>query len=113
MKTSKWILTGGLIFSLSLPLTGPLQAQSKPPEPKPGVAAPKAPSFPDGTLLKSDENRAVYVMKKGKRVLIPDPETFNAHKYNWDRIKKVEIPVLKSIPLGQPMPSVKNPVKKS
>jgi len=69
-------------------------------------ADPKAPLYPDGTLLMSKESQSVYVIEKGKRLLIPDPPTFEAKKYRWDQIMKVEPALLKSIPEGKPLPSV-------
>lgn len=112
MKKVKVFLIGGLILSLCMAAAGPIQAQSKTKDTKTGAAASKAPAFPDGTLLMSDESKAIYVMEKGKKVLIPDPATFNAKKYRLDQVKKVEIPVLKSIPEGKPLPSVAKKVEK-
>ena len=107
MKKVKLFLIGSLILSLFMAAAGPIQAQGKPQDTKTGTA-----TYPDGTLLMSNESKAVYVMEKGKKVLIPDPATFNAKKYRWDQIKKVEIPVLKSIPEGKPFPSVVKKVDK-
>jgi hypothetical protein len=94
----------GLMLMFAITAVGPIQAQSKPSEPK--TAAAKAPVYPDGTLLMSTDSKAVYVIEKGKKLLIPDPPTFNAKKYRWDQIMKVEPAVLKSIPAGKPLPSV-------
>jgi hypothetical protein len=75
-------------------------------------AASKAPVYPDGTLLTSSDSKAVYVIEKGKKLLIPDPATFNAKKYRWDQIMKVETAVLNGIPAGKPLPSVVSKGKK-
>ena len=111
MKKARLFLIGGLILSFWVAAAAPIQAQSKPQDTKVAPAS-KAPAYPDGTLLMSDESKSVYVMEKGKKVLIPDPATFNAKKYRWDQVKKVEIPVLKSIPEGKPLPSVAKKVEK-
>jgi hypothetical protein len=99
MKKNKW-----LQVVMSLILTFGLAALVS--------AASKTPVYPDGTLLMTNESYAVYVIEKGKKSLIPDPPTFEAKKFRWDQIMKVEPAVLKSIPTGPPIPSVLKKGKK-
>lgn len=46
-------------------------------------------SYPNGTLIKAVDGNDVYVIINGKKKKIPDPATFNAQGYKWDRIKKI------------------------
>lgn len=103
MKKVKSMLLVAVIMAFFVAAVAPIQAENK---------AGKAPAYPDGTLLMSEGGKAIYVMEKGKKVLIPDPETFTAKKYRLDQVKKLEITVLKSIPEGKPLPSVKEVDKK-
>jgi len=63
------------------------------------------PSRADGTLLQGS-GPAVYVMAACQRHWIPDPDTFNAHGYNWNAIHHVSDADLAAIPEGAPLPSV-------
>src|SRR5258706_422298 len=62
------------------------------------------PSRADGTLLQGSGPQ-VYVVMGCQRHFIPDPETFNAHGYNWSAIQHISDADLTAIPEGAPYPS--------
>ena len=55
----------------------------------------------DGTLIKSNESSAVYVISDGTRRPIVSPETFSGMGYSWDNIKTVPQKVVDLHPLGE------------
>jgi hypothetical protein len=64
--------------------------------------------FADGELIRQSGTQAIYVIEKGIRRLIPDPETFNARGYSWGAVKDISSEEIRSVPEGQPIPSVKS-----
>ena len=65
------------------------------------------PRFADGALIRQGGTQAVYVIEKGRRRLIPDPETFNARGHSWGAIKVLSPEEMSSVPEGQAIPSVR------
>ena len=65
------------------------------------------PSRTDNALLQGS-GPEVYVMAGCQRHWIPDPETFNAHGYDWNAIQHVADADLNAIPSGAPLPPVGN-----
>jgi hypothetical protein len=71
-------------------------------------------NIPDGASLPSRTNgamvqgsgAAVYLMESGKRRLIPNPETFNAMRLDWNAIQHIADADLNNIPEGEPLPAV-------
>jgi murein DD-endopeptidase MepM/ murein hydrolase activator NlpD len=49
---------------------------------------------------------AVYLMENGNRRLIPDPETFNTMRLDWNTIQHITDGDLNNIPEGSPLPAV-------
>lgn len=45
--------------------------------------------YPNGTLIKSENDPTVYIIINGKKRSIPDPASFNNWGYKWDQIKEV------------------------
>jgi hypothetical protein len=66
--------------------------------------------FADGTLLRVNEQDAIYVMQGGQRHWIPDVATFQARGYNWDAVRTISDPEMNAIPLGAPIPKVAGPI---
>jgi surface antigen len=62
--------------------------------------------YPEGSLLRARGDAAVYVIEGGVRRGVPDPETFNARGYRWNRVREVSAQELASIPEGPTLPSV-------
>ena len=62
----------------------------------------------DGTLLQGSGPQ-VYVMAGCQRHWIPDPDTFNAHGYNWNAIQHVSDVDLTAIPEGAPLQKMQQP----
>ena len=62
----------------------------------------------DGTLLQGSGPQ-VYVMAGCQRHWIPDPDTFNAHRYNWNAIQHVSDVDLTAIPEGAPLQKMQQP----
>jgi hypothetical protein len=58
----------------------------------------------DLTLLKEENQAPVYVTGQGELHHIPDPETFAAHGFRWDRVGVVPDGTLADVPMGQPLP---------
>ncbi|MDJ1172572.1 S8 family serine peptidase [Roseofilum capinflatum] len=65
------------------------------------------PSRKNGALVKGS-GPEVYYMEKGQRRHIPDAETFEAMGLDWGAIQYVSERDLNDIPLGLPVPSVKD-----
>ncbi|PJC00625.1 hypothetical protein CO074_01610 [bacterium (Candidatus Moisslbacteria) CG_4_9_14_0_8_um_filter_36_20] len=55
----------------------------------------------DGTLVKSRENPAVYLISQGKKLPILSPEVFETLGYEWEAINTVPSKVLAIHPLGE------------
>ena len=55
----------------------------------------------DGTLVKSDELSAVYVISDGMRRPIVSPETFSGMGYSWDNVRTVPQKVVDLHTLGE------------
>ncbi|WP_290055934.1 hypothetical protein [Amycolatopsis solani] len=58
----------------------------------------------DLALLKEETAAAVYVVEHGELRHVPDPETFAARGFRWDRIGVVPDGGLADIPVGPPLP---------
>jgi hypothetical protein len=63
---------------------------------------PQSSSFPDGTLVKGS-GPDIYLIENGVKRLIPDMETFNAMRLNWNNITNVDDQKLANIPMGVPL----------
>jgi len=64
-------------------------------------------SIMEGSLIRLQGRPEVYVILGGKKCYIPDPETFNAKGYRWDRVKDINSDAFNKIPTGSPLPPVK------
>ncbi|GEM_PF-6791068 len=65
------------------------------------------PNRANGMLVQVNGQPAVYLMESGLRRPIPDAETFNALKLNWNNIQKITQADMNEIPSGPAIPSVK------
>jgi hypothetical protein len=63
------------------------------------------PSRTNGAMVQGS-GAAVYLMESGKRRLIPNPETFNAMRLDWNAIQHIADADLNNIPVGDPFPGV-------
>jgi len=59
----------------------------------------------DGTLIKGSSEK-IYVVLNDYRYHLPDPATFEALQYNWDRLLWISDDEVNAIPEGTPFPSV-------
>lgn len=59
----------------------------------------------DGVLIKGS-GLGIYKVEDGKRRLFPNPQSFVRHGFEWEAVFRVDDNVIKSIPIGQPMPIV-------
>jgi len=75
--------------------------------PLPSVKYYKKATFPDGTLIMAMGLKHTYIIQNGKKSYIPDPETFRAKGYKWNRVVDVDASVLNALPTGPPLPSLK------
>jgi len=75
--------------------------------PLPSVKYYKKATFPDGTLIMAMGLSQTYIIQNGKKSYIPNPETFRAKGYQWNRVVDVDASVLNAIPTGPPLPSLK------
>jgi len=57
----------------------------------------------DGTLIKLENKPEVYVIAQGKKLHIPNPETFEALGYSWSAIITVPEKVFNLHPSGEPI----------
>jgi hypothetical protein len=72
-----------------------------------GPALPSVTVIPlDGTLIQLKGHPEVYVILNGKKCWIPNPATFDARGYHWDKIKQIDQTAFNKIPMGSPLPSV-------
>ena len=58
----------------------------------------------DGSLFKGSYDR-VYLMERGERRWIPDPQTFNCLELDWNAVQTITDADLNSIPPGLDLPS--------
>jgi hypothetical protein len=68
------------------------------------LATKVAPKFKDGTLIKGSA-AAVYVMRSGRKRLIPNEQTFEALGYEWDAVIVIDDEELNAIADLPPLPS--------
>jgi len=59
---------------------------------------PQLPEFPDGTLLKTPNNPAVFVIFSNKKKHVPDANIFSSYGYRFEDIKPVDEATLNRIP---------------
>ncbi len=57
--------------------------------------------FKDGTLIKSDENPAVYVIKEGKKMPILSEDDFETLGYQWESILETKASILDTYPIDE------------
>lgn len=57
-------------------------------------------SFADGTLIKADGSKIIYVVENGKKRKIADTETFNALGYKKENVITIKLSTAFSIPSG-------------
>jgi hypothetical protein len=100
------ILTTGLISGIVIALfTFGLMASIYPMENQVFAQQPEPP-LPDGTLIKEQNDPAVYYIEGGKRMHIQTEQSFNAYGFSFNNIRVVPDGALANIPLGQPLPLV-------
>jgi hypothetical protein len=63
--------------------------------------------YPEGTLIRLKGKAQAYVIMGGRKCYIPDPETFQAHGFQWDQVIEVDQSTFNKIPTGIPIASVK------
>ena len=51
-----------------------------------GVKPPTTLWHPDGTLIKASDDGRIYVLQNKQRRYIPNPDIFNANRYDWNRV---------------------------
>lgn len=61
-------------------------------------------AYPDGTLLKSSDQPAVWLIKNGQRDWIPSPDVFNTDGFSWAAILVVSDAEIAAIPQGPDVP---------
>lgn len=69
------------------------------------VLGPPLPSRKNGSLVKAENESAVYIIESGKRRWIPDVETFNMLGLNPALLQTVSKADLQGIPAGEDLPS--------
>ncbi|WP_019500298.1 hypothetical protein [Pseudanabaena sp. PCC 6802] len=79
---------------------------SKPTVMSPSVALPK---LPEGSLVRGDTPTPVYVINAGRRRLVPNPATFDALGYRWEKVTQIPEQQLKAIPELPPILLKSNP----
>jgi hypothetical protein len=57
----------------------------------------------DLTLLREEHQAAVYVVRKGDLHHVPDPQTFTANGFRWDRVGIVPDGTLADLVVGEPL----------
>jgi len=65
--------------------------------------------YPEGTLIRLKGKAQTYVIRGGRKCYIPDPETFQAHGFQWDQVIEVDQSTFNKIVTGIPIASVKPP----
>jgi hypothetical protein len=65
-------------------------------------------AYIDGTVVQGSGSD-IYVIEAGRRRRIPDPPTFIARGYSWNDITHIADHALKTLPLGEPLPSLMIP----
>lgn len=116
-KLTFFVLNAAVIFTMALGSNTAGEALSSPhPRTSLAPASPASrsllveeafaqPSFPDGTLIKNSSPQ-VYIIVKGQRRWIPDPNTFNALGLNWNMIQTLPTNIVAAIPKGPDYPSL-------
>jgi hypothetical protein len=61
-------------------------------------------TYPDGTLLKSSDEPAVWLIQDGQRDWIPSVEVFNADGFSWAAVLVVSDAEIDAIPQGPDVP---------
>ncbi len=89
-KELVFLLTVGVITSALLIVEREINTA------KEGVQAESA--FVEGTLVKSAESPAVYVVTGQKRKHVPSPQIFESRGYQWERIRTVSKKELETLP---------------
>ncbi|MFH1749921.1 MAG: FISUMP domain-containing protein [bacterium] len=56
--------------------------------------------YPDGTLLKSNDDAKVWVIHNDKKRWIRTEEIFNTYEYNWNNIQTVDSDTLNTLPIN-------------
>lgn len=49
----------------------------------------EASAYPNGTLIKAENDPTIYIVINGKKRSVPDPATFNNWGLKWDQVKEV------------------------
>ena len=60
-------------------------------------------AFPDGTLVSANGKSDIYVVSGGKRLPIPNGETFLSFGWKWDQVIKTNDRSVEILPLGDPL----------
>jgi hypothetical protein len=92
---------------LAPPAPAPAPAAApRPPTPAPAPVAAAAPGgavpFPNGTLIKTANFPAVYIIENGKKRNILNPAVMTKYGYSWDAIKIIPDAQMNAIPTGEP-----------
>jgi hypothetical protein len=61
-------------------------------------------TYPDGTLLKSSDEPAVWLIRDGQRDWIPSPAVFNGDGFSWSAVLIVSDAAINAIPQGPDVP---------
>jgi len=61
---------------------------------------PRGDEVSSGAVLAEDSGGLVYLVMNGKKLLIPDPPTFNQFYFSWNKIANVPDAVMTSVPSG-------------
>jgi len=70
---------------------------------------PQLPEFPDGTLLKTPNNPAVFVIFSNKKKHVPDANIFSSYGYRFEDITLVDEATLNRIPDGKLIKAANDP----
>ena len=99
----KWSVIDMEILELNHPGISPREVTSKTLEAYEYMGALK---LVDGTLIKKDLDKDVYVISAGERRLIPDGNTFETLGYQWGNIVTVSKKVMNFHKVGTPLESL-------
>ncbi len=67
-------------------------------------------SFPDGTLISPNGKSDIFVVSGGKRLPIPNGETFLSYGWKWDQVIKTNDRSIEILPLGDPIQEIQTVV---
>jgi len=95
-------LTGSYIAPPAAPAPAPAPMAAPRPAAAPAPAAAGAAKYPDGSLIKTASNPAVYVVEGGKRRHIQSPAVIQKYGYNWSLVKTIPDGDMNAIPTGDP-----------